>query len=184
MAAQSSSLTGVPRIAYVACIVFLFTLAGQSQSFVTPGVIRFNYRYGTCPNQRAGLCVTASPALGGRSQPLQILAGRRTGLRGLSLKPTGASGPLFAGGDAGSEEKPLLERVKDVVAEQLGVDRARVTPESNFIKDLDADSLDSVELVMAFEEKFDVNIPDEEASKIATVQDALNYIEKAKKSTA
>jgi len=70
----------------------------------------------------------------------------------------------------------VVERVKDVVAEQLGVDRAKIQSESSFIGDLGADSLDSVELVMAFEEKFGVSIPDEEASKIKTVQDAVDYI--------
>jgi len=70
----------------------------------------------------------------------------------------------------------ILDQVKDVVSEQLGVDREKVESESSFIGDLGADSLDSVELVMAFEEKFGVSIPDEEASKIKTVQDAVSYI--------
>jgi len=73
----------------------------------------------------------------------------------------------------------ILDKVMDVVAEQLGVDREKVQAESNFISDLGADSLDSVELVMAFEEKFGVSIPDEEASKIKTVQDAVDYISRA-----
>ncbi|PFH37676.1 acyl carrier protein ACP [Besnoitia besnoiti] len=127
-----------------------------------------------------GICSAPSTSYVGTSgRTLGAFSARQGGLRGAGSDADGFSS-LFAAGEAGSDEKPLLERVKDVVAEQLGVDRARVTPESNFIKDLDADSLDSVELVMAFEEKFGVSIPDDEAAKIATVQDALTYIEKAK----
>lgn len=70
-----------------------------------------------------------------------------------------------------------LERVKKVVIEQLSVEENLVTPEASFTADLGADSLDTVELVMAFEEEFGVEIPDEEAEKIATVQDAVKFIE-------
>jgi acyl carrier protein len=69
------------------------------------------------------------------------------------------------------------ERVKQIIVEQLGVDEAEVTPKSSFVDDLGADSLDTVELVMAFEEAFDVEIPDEDAEKIRTVQDAVSYID-------
>ena len=68
------------------------------------------------------------------------------------------------------------ERVKQIIVEQLGVDEAEVTPKASFVDDLGADSLDTVELVMAFEEAFDVEIPDEEAEKIRTVKDAIDYI--------
>lgn len=68
------------------------------------------------------------------------------------------------------------ERVKQIVAEQLGVDDAQVTNEASFMDDLGADSLDTVELVMALEEEFDIEISDEDAEKIQTVQDAINYI--------
>jgi acyl carrier protein len=71
-----------------------------------------------------------------------------------------------------------FERVKKVVVEQLSVDAGEVTPTASFQGDLGADSLDTVELVMAFEEEFSIEIPDEEAEKISTVQDAVNYIEK------
>ena len=71
----------------------------------------------------------------------------------------------------------VLERVKKVVVEQLSADESAVTPEASFTADLGADSLDTVELVMAFEEEFGCEIPDEEAEKIQTVQDAVNYIE-------
>ena len=71
----------------------------------------------------------------------------------------------------------ILEKVKKVVIEQLSVDESLVTPQASFTADLGADSLDTVELVMAFEEAFECEIPDEEAEKIATVQDAVNYIE-------
>jgi acyl carrier protein len=70
------------------------------------------------------------------------------------------------------------ERVKQIIVEQLGVDESEVTPNASFVDDLGADSLDTVELVMAFEEAFDIEIPDEEAEKIRTVKDAVEYIEK------
>ncbi len=71
------------------------------------------------------------------------------------------------------------ERVQRIVCEQLGVSEEAVTTTASFIDDLGADSLDTVELVMAFEEEFEIEIPDEEAEKIATVQDAISYIESA-----
>ncbi len=71
----------------------------------------------------------------------------------------------------------LLEDVKEVVIEQLNVDPAEVKEDSKFVEDLGADSLDVVELVMALEEKFDIEIPDSDAEKIVTVGDALKYIE-------
>ncbi len=70
------------------------------------------------------------------------------------------------------------QKVKDIIVEQLGVDPEQVTPEASFVDDLGADSLDTVELVMALEEEFNLEIPDEEAEKIATVGDAITYIEK------
>lgn len=68
------------------------------------------------------------------------------------------------------------ERVKKIIVEQLGVEEDDVTSEASFVDDLGADSLDTVELVMAFEEEFGIEIPDEEAEKILTVQQAVNYI--------
>jgi acyl carrier protein len=70
----------------------------------------------------------------------------------------------------------ILERVKKIIADQLGIDEDEVVPEASFIDDLGADSLDIVELIMAFEEEFDLEIPDEDAEKIKTVQDAVDYI--------
>jgi acyl carrier protein len=70
----------------------------------------------------------------------------------------------------------ISERIKQIVAEQLGVDEDQVTPEASFMDDLGADSLDTVELVMALEEEFDIEISDEDAEKIQTVQDAIDYI--------
>jgi len=70
-----------------------------------------------------------------------------------------------------------FERVKKVVVDQLDVSEDEVTPNASFIEDLGADSLDVVELIMGLEEEFDVEIPDEDAEKIATVQDAISYIE-------
>jgi acyl carrier protein len=72
----------------------------------------------------------------------------------------------------------VYDRVVKVVKEQLSVDEATIKPESSFTQDLGADSLDTVELVMAFEEEFGTEIPDEEAEKITTVQQAVDYIEK------
>ena len=74
-------------------------------------------------------------------------------------------------------EMSTLERVKKVVIDQLSVDENLVTPQASFTNDLGADSLDTVELVMACEEEFGCEIPDEEAEKIATVQDAVDYID-------
>jgi acyl carrier protein len=71
------------------------------------------------------------------------------------------------------------EKVKKIICEQLNVSESDVVPEASFVDDLGADSLDQVELIMAMEEEFDVSIPDEDAEKIATVQDAVSYIEKA-----
>ncbi len=68
------------------------------------------------------------------------------------------------------------QRVKEIIADQLGVEIEKITPEAKFVDDLGADSLDVVELIMAFEEEFGVEIPDEDAEKIATVGDVLNYI--------
>ena len=70
------------------------------------------------------------------------------------------------------------ERGKQIIVEQLGVDEGEVTPTASFVDDLGADSLDTVELVMAFEEAFGIEIPDEDAEKIATVKDAVEYIQK------
>ena len=73
------------------------------------------------------------------------------------------------------------QRVKQIIVEQLGVDESQVDNTASFVDDLGADSLDIVELVMAFEEAFDIDIPDEDAEKIATVKDAIDYIENKKK---
>jgi acyl carrier protein len=73
----------------------------------------------------------------------------------------------------------VQDRVVDIVAEQLGVDKEKVTPETSFVNDLGADSLDTVELVMELEEEFDISIPDDAAEKIQTVGQAIDFIEKA-----
>ena len=76
-------------------------------------------------------------------------------------------------------EKSVQDRVKEIIVEQLGVNPDQVTPEAKFIEDLGADSLDTVELVMAFEEEFGAEIPDEDAEKLQTVGDVIKYIEDA-----
>jgi len=78
--------------------------------------------------------------------------------------------PLFM------SDKSIEEKVKDIIVEQLGVNPEQVTPQASFIEDLGADSLDTVELVMAFEEEFNVEVPDEDAEKLQTVGDVVTYI--------
>jgi acyl carrier protein len=72
----------------------------------------------------------------------------------------------------------VQDRVKQIIVEQLSVEEGEVTPNASFVDDLGADSLDTVELVMAFEEAFEIEIPDEDAEKIRTVNDAVDYIQK------
>ena len=69
-----------------------------------------------------------------------------------------------------------LDTIKGIIAEQLGVDEDKVTMETHLMKDLEADSLDAVEIIMAIEDEFDIEVPDEDAEKITTVGDAINYI--------
>src|ERR1700712_3118310 len=101
-----------------------------------------------------------------------LAAGRQSGRLG--------SGPI----QAIVEEvmaSPVEQKVKQIIVEQLGVDESQVDNKASFVDDLGADSLDIVELVMAFEEAFELEIPDEDAEKIATVGDAVTYIEGKKK---
>ncbi len=74
-------------------------------------------------------------------------------------------------------ESNITEKVRDIIVQQLGVNPEQVTPEAKFIEDLGADSLDTVELVMAFEEEFGIDVPDEEAEKLQSVGDVVRYIE-------
>jgi acyl carrier protein len=78
----------------------------------------------------------------------------------------------------------IQEKVIEIVSEQMGVDKSEITRETSFINDLNADSLDTVELVMEFEDEFDMSIPDEEAEKIQTVGAAIDYIDQIMKSKA
>jgi acyl carrier protein len=78
-------------------------------------------------------------------------------------------------------DKPIQERVKDIIVEQLGVKPEQVVPEAKFIEDLGADSLDTVELVMALEEEFGIEVPDEQAEKLQSVGDVMKYIEEQQK---
>ena len=81
-------------------------------------------------------------------------------------------------------DKPIDQRVKDIIVEQLGVKPDQVTPEAKFIEDLGADSLDTVELIMALEEEFGIEVPDEQAEKLLTVGDVGKYIEEHQKVVA
>ena len=74
-------------------------------------------------------------------------------------------------------DKPIDQRVKDIVVEQLGVKPEQVTPQAKFIEDLGADSLDTVELVMALEEEIGIEVPDEQAEKLQSVGDVIKYVE-------
>ena len=74
--------------------------------------------------------------------------------------------------------KTVAERLNDIILQQLGIDPEEITPTSNFIDDLGADSLDTIELVMACEEEFNISIEDEDAENLKTVQDAIDYLEK------
>jgi len=76
----------------------------------------------------------------------------------------------------GTHMSSIEDKVKDIIAEELGVERDKLTDDASFMEDLGADSLDQVELVMAFEKEFDIDIPDEEAEKLRTVGDALRYL--------
>jgi acyl carrier protein len=82
----------------------------------------------------------------------------------------------FPGGMVVPSEQEVFDKVVDIVAEQMGVDKGEIQRETSFVNDLNADSLDTVELVMEFEDEFDMSIPDEEAEKIQTVGDAINFI--------
>ncbi len=75
------------------------------------------------------------------------------------------------------EKQPIEEKVKGIIVEQLGVEAEQVAPDAKFIEDLGADSLDTVELVMALEEEFGIEVPDEEAEKLQSVGDVIKYIE-------
>ena len=92
-----------------------------------------------------------------------------------SRKPFGSSNTNYTMSD-----KSIEDRVKDIIVDQLGVNADQVNPEAKFVEDLGADSLDTVELVMAFEEEFDVEVPDEEAEKLQSVGDVITYITNAK----
>ena len=80
-----------------------------------------------------------------------------------------------------STEESVEEKVKEIIVKQMGANKDQVTPDTSFINDLGADSLDTVELVMELEDAFDVSIPDEDAEKIQTVGDAINYVKEHKK---
>ncbi|OEH80087.1 acyl carrier protein ACP [Cyclospora cayetanensis] len=168
----------ITRIRGAIATILALCCALQCHGFVDPSTVRFSYRYGICP--------ASSPACGpiGGNLPLSTASSKEPSspaqakrLRFRNNTADGSRGFMLF---AGEGEEELVQKVKEVVAEQLGADISKITPQSHFIKDLEADSLDSVELVMAFEEEFGVSIPDEEATKITTVQEAVDYIRKNK----
>jgi acyl carrier protein len=95
---------------------------------------------------------------------------------GHHTSPCGGTEGVIPGKEVVRAMATVEERVKKIIAEQLGVEEDEVTPEASFVEDLGADSLDTVELVMALEEEFSIEIPDEDAEKILTVGKALDYI--------
>ncbi len=111
--------------------------------------------------------VIPTETLWGDARQTAATAGRPTPGRARRPSSTGEDG---AGMD-------VFEKVKSIIVDQLGVEESEVTPEASFVDDLGADSLDIVELVMAFEEQFGLEIPDEDAEKISTVADAVRYIQ-------
>ena len=108
-------------------------------------------------------CVFLVPSLDSR-------AGGKRGMAGRTNSHEYKSGGLY-------KWPSILERVTDIVAEQLGVDKEKISSDTSFVNDLGADSLDTVELVMELEEEFDINIPDDAAEKIQTVGQAVSFIE-------
>jgi acyl carrier protein len=117
------------------------------------------------PRARTSLCARA------RDDPQG-----RPATRASATSAVGQIGQPF-GRDTGLAAQNIREKVLDIVCEQLGTSRDKVTDQTSFVNDLGADSLDTVELVMEFEDEFDLNIPDEDAEKIQTVGDAIKYIE-------
>src|SRR5690349_5991531 len=97
-------------------------------------------------------------------------------VEGRRTSPCGGVACVLSGKEEWRAMATVDERVKKIIAEQLGVEEDEVTPEASFVEDLGADSLDTVELVMALEEEFSIEIPDEDAEKILTVGKALEYI--------
>jgi acyl carrier protein len=105
--------------------------------------------------------------------------GARVRVRGLAETAyiTGRVSAMNGGIYRQEDRMAVADKVKSIIVEQLGVDEEEVTPDASFVDDLGADSLDTVELVMAFEEEFGIEIPDEDAEKITRVKEAVDYIE-------
>ena len=104
------------------------------------------------------------------------MSGRRIGCGRFGCPGGDCGSKVRLGKEVGKSMATVDERVKKIIAEQLGVEEEEVTLEAHFVEDLGADSLDTVELVMALEEEFEIEIPDEDAEKILTVGKALDYI--------
>ena len=118
-------------------------------------------------------------ARGGACGPARLAENR--GCAGCPALARISNFPNSTGGFMALDRKAIEEKVKQIIVEQLGVDESQVDPSASFVEDLGADSLDIVELVMAFEENFKIEIPDEDAEKITTVKDAVDYIENRNK---
>ena len=110
----------------------------------------------------------------GLSACLLILTGRIVAYS--TLSQTKPSEPDQKPSSKPEQKDPITEKVKDIIVKQLGVDQKKVTPDARFVEDLGADSLDVVELIMAFEETFNLEITDADAEKFRVVKDAINYI--------
>ena len=105
----------------------------------------------------------------GRDLQVPLFRGCQSCIGGLLRCATNPNHPIMS-------DKSIEDRVKDIIVDQLGVNADQVTTEAKFVEDLGADSLDTVELVMAFEEEFEIEVPDEEAEKLQSVGDVITYI--------
>jgi len=113
--------------------------------------------------------------------PVRLESGPETGRRGYGVldAQTVLHGPTYINGEDAVTEQEIEAKVIDIVAEQMGADKAKISSATSFVDDLNADSLDTVELVMEFEDEFETSIPDDQAEKIQTVGQAVAFIKQA-----
>jgi len=160
-----------PAVQYVAP-EFLAQRSGVPMMVVDNGVPVYEMPYGYEPAQQQPDNTGALLALCGLGALAGYAFGRNQAVLGVMGKPARAATPMMAvGGD------DIMPKLKGIIAEQLGVEEDKVVPDASFTEDLGADSLDAVELIMAIEEAFDIEIPDEEAEKMTTPADCVTAIQ-------